>query len=70
MPLKGAYTHLRKRCPESRNPLSLSQYVTKIENAIAAERDTYRRGALVEYKRHVEVARDEQHNETMELAAK
>lgn len=48
--------------------MSLSQYLTEIENAIVAERDPYRRGALVAYKRHVEIARDEQNNECMELA--
>lgn len=48
--------------------MSLNQYLTEIDNAIATESDTYRRGALVAYKRHVELARDEQHIECMELA--
>lgn len=48
--------------------MSLNQYLQEIENAIATENDTHRRGALTAYKRHVEVARDEQNNECMELA--
>lgn len=48
--------------------MSLNQYLTEIENAIAAEDDTHRRGALVAYKRHVELALDEQKTECMELA--
>lgn len=48
--------------------MSLSHYLTEIENAIATENDTYRRGALTAYKRQVESARDEQNNECMELA--
>jgi len=48
--------------------MSLNQYLSEIENAIAAENDTHRRGALVAYKRHVELALDEQTTQVTELA--
>lgn len=48
--------------------MSLNRYLEEIDNAIAAENDPYRRGALVAYKRQVELALDELKTENRELA--
>jgi hypothetical protein len=48
--------------------MSLKQYVQHLETAIEDEADAQRKGLLVAYKRHVELAVEETHALQVEMA--
>lgn len=47
--------------------MSLTQYVQHLETAIEGEADAQRKGTLVAYKRHVEIAVEETHALQVEM---